>query len=97
MAPDIAFAGTPDGVAVNLYMTGCARVPVPGGQVVLSMQSEFPRVGYARLTIEAGDLPAGTPLALDLRVPGYAEHFAVLPGGDPTRDADRACRAPTCA
>lgn len=85
LAPDIAFAGTPDGVAVNLYMTGCARVPVPGGQVVLSMQSEFPRVGYARLTIEAGDLHAGTPLALDLRVPGYAEHFAVLPGGDPTR------------
>ncbi len=85
LAPAVAIAGTPDGAAVNLYMTERAVIPVPGGQLVLAVQSEFPRVGYVRLTVESCDLPAGTPFALDLRVPGYAEHFAVLPGGDPAR------------
>lgn len=85
LAPAIAVAGTPDGAAVNLYMTERACIPVRGGTVVLSVQSEFPRVGYVRLVVESCDLPIGTPFALDLRVPGYAEHFAVLPNGDPSR------------
>jgi uncharacterized protein len=82
LAPAVAIAGTPDGAAINLYMEEKAHIPVSEGTVVLSVRSEFPRVGHICVTVESSTLPEGTPFALDVRVPGYAEHFAVLPNGD---------------
>ncbi len=83
MAPYIAFTGTPSGVAVNFFENGTVRVPAADGlhTVTLAMQSDFPLLGKATLrvvTVEPA-ASAATPLTIDLRVPGYAADFTVLP------------------
>lgn len=82
MAPYLAFTGTPDGVAVNLYETGEARIPFGSGAVTLSMVSQFPRVGYVRLKVAATE-GRTDGFAIDLRVPGYVDSFAVMDAQNP--------------
>lgn len=82
MAPYLAFTGTPDGVAVNLYETGEARIPFGSGAVTLSMVSQFPRVGYVRLKVAATE-GRTDGFAIDLRVPGYVDAFAVMDAQNP--------------
>lgn len=78
MAPYLAFAGTPDGVAINLYENGTARVPFGDGAVTLTMTTEYPRVGMARLRVDAVEGTMDAPFVISLRVPGFAEDFTVM-------------------
>ena len=85
MAPYLAFAGTPDGVAVNLYENGTVRVPFGDAAITLEMTSDYPMVGKATLrilTIE-GEIPAERPFVISLRVPGFAEDFTVMDARNP--------------
>ena len=86
MAPYLAFTGTPDGVAVNLYETGEARIPFGCGAVTLSMVSQFPRVGYVRLKVAATE-GRTDGFAIDLRVPGYVDSFALMDAQAPAVSA----------
>ncbi len=84
MAPYLAFAGTPSGIAVNFYENATVRVPVEGGTVTLTMQSDFPLMGKATLRVTAVETDGGADtcaLTVDLRVPGYASDFTVLAPG----------------
>lgn len=80
MAPYLAFSGTPDGVAVNLYENGTVRVPFGDAVVTLAMESDYPMVGKATLKVVSveGSIPAETPFVISLRVPTFAEGFTVL-------------------
>ena len=85
MAPYLAFAGTPDGVAVNLYENGTVRAPFGGTTVTLSMTSDYPMMGKATLRVEAveGTIPPESPFVISLRVPGFAEDFTVMDAQNP--------------
>jgi DUF1680 family protein len=80
MAPYLAFAGTPDGVAVNLYENGTVRVPFGDAAVTLAMESDYPMMGKATLKVLSveGSIPAENPFVISLRVPTFAEGFTVL-------------------
>ena len=80
MAPYLAFAGTPDGVAVNLYENGSVRVPFGDAVVTLSMESDYPMMGKATLRVVSveGSIPADKTFVISLRVPGFAEDFTVM-------------------
>ena len=80
MAPYLAFSGTPDGVAINLYENGKVRVPFGEAVVTLAMESDYPMMGKATLKVVAveGSIPAEKPFIISLRVPGFAEDFTVL-------------------
>ena len=80
MAPYLAFAGTPDGVAVNLYENGRVRVPFGDAVVTLSMESDYPMMGKATLKVESveGSIPVEMPFIISLRVPSFAQDFTVL-------------------
>ncbi len=83
MAPYLAFAGTPTGLAVNFYENARVTVPTAAGTVTLTMQSDFPLMGKATLRVASVTTPDGIetdvlPCTIDLRVPGYAEDFTVL-------------------
>ncbi len=81
MVPDLAMVGTPDGVAINLYENARVRVPVNGGTVTLSLSSDMPLAGKATLRVEAVECKGEVAsLAMDLRVPSYAENFTVCSG-----------------
>ena len=85
MAPYLAFAGTPDGVAVNLYENGRVRVPFGDAAVTLAMESDYPMMGKATLKVVSveGTIPAENPFVISLRVPTFAEGFTVV---DPARN-----------
>jgi DUF1680 family protein len=80
MAPYLAFAGTPDGVAVNLYENGRVRVPFGDAVVTLAMESDYPMMGKATLKVESveGSIPVEMPFIISLRVPSFAQDFTVL-------------------
>ena len=80
LAPFLAFAGTPDGVAVNLYENGTVRVPFGDAAVTLEMETDYPLVGKATLRVLAveGSIPAEKPFVISLRVPSFAEDFTVM-------------------
>ncbi len=80
MAPYLAFAGTPDGVAVNLYENGTVRVPFGQGAVTLAMESDYPMMGKATLRVVSveGGIPADKPFVISLRVPSFAADFTVM-------------------
>ena len=80
LAPYLAFSGTPDGVAVNLYENGTVRVPFGDAAVTLEMESDYPMIGRATLHVRAveGSIPAEKPFVISLRVPGFAEGFTVM-------------------
>ena len=80
MAPYLAFSGTPDGVAINLYENGKVRVPFGEAVVTLAMESDYPMMGKATLKVVAveGSISAEKPFIISLRVPGFAEDFTVL-------------------
>lgn len=80
MAPYLAFAGTPDGVAVNLYISGTVRVPFGDAAVTLAMESDYPMMGKATLRVLSveGSIPADHPFVISLRVPTFAEGFTVI-------------------
>jgi DUF1680 family protein len=77
MAPYLAFTGTPEGVALNLYETGEARIPFGRGAVTLSMMSQFPIIGYVRLKVTdiEGKIDG---FCIDVRVPGYVDSLLCL-------------------
>ncbi len=89
MAPYLAYAATPSGVAINLYESGTVTVPVPGGRVTLVMASDFPLLGKATLRVAAVELDGAADAltaapcrcTIDLRVPGYATDFTVFRRG----------------
>ena len=85
LAPLAAFAGTPTGVALNLYIPATVHMPAEDGEILLALETEFPKLGYARLRVVSTPSGERVPLTLDLRVPGYAESFAVIPDGCPSR------------
>ena len=85
MVPYLAFTGTPDGVALNLYETGEARVPFGGGCVVLKTDSMYPRVGMVRLKVAAVEDCDPSGFTISLRVPGFAKDFTVMDAGDPRK------------
>lgn len=79
MAPAIAFSGTPDGAAVNLYENATARVPFGDGTITLQMSSAYPLHGEALLSVTAaeGNPLAEHPFVVSLRVPSFAKRFMV--------------------
>lgn len=85
MAPYFAFAGTPDGVTVNLYETGTVRVPFGEAVVTLAMVSDYPLMGKATLRVQSveGVLPADRPFVMSLRVPSFAKDFTVMDAHHP--------------
>ena len=80
MAPYLAFAGTRDGVAINLYENGKVRVPFGEAVVTLAMESDYPMMGKATLKVVSveGSIPAETPFIISLRVPSFVQDFTVL-------------------
>ena len=80
MVPYLAFSGTPDGVAVNLFENGAVRVPFGDAAVTLAMESDYPMMGKATLKVVSveGSIPAEAPFVISLRVPTFAEGFTVL-------------------
>lgn len=85
MAPYLAFAGTPDGVAVNLYENGTVRVPYGDAAVTLAMESDYPMMGKATLRVVSveGSIPADKPFVISLRVPAFATDFTVMDARNP--------------
>ena len=80
MTPYLAFSGTPDGVAVNLYENGTIRIPFREAVVTLSMESDYPLMGKATLKVVEveGSISPENPFVISLRVPSYAEDFTVM-------------------
>jgi DUF1680 family protein len=85
MAPYLAFSGTPDGVAVNIYENGTVRVPYGDAAMTLAMESDYPMVGRATLKVVSveGTIPAEKPFIISLRVPSFASDFTVMDARNP--------------
>jgi DUF1680 family protein len=74
------YAADPSGLTVNLYVSGTARIEHGGRTVRLTQVSEHPWGGGVRLTVEAD---GEVDLVLRLRVPEWAEGFALTVDGEP--------------
>jgi hypothetical protein len=69
-----AYAASGDGVYVNLFVQGTARVKTSGGVVELEQDTAYPWAGAVRLRVKSA--PRG-PWALRIRVPGWAQRQPV--------------------
>lgn len=78
--PPLVFGRTADGIAVNLYTPATGKVPMPGGDVTLSMKTSYPRAEEVRIGV---DLAATEAFPLLLRIPSWANGAVVLVNGKP--------------
>jgi hypothetical protein len=74
-----ALATDADGVVVNLYDAGTARLTLRDGtSVALATQTEYPSSGDIEITVTSA---AKTPFAIKLRIPGWCEKAGVQVNG----------------
>lgn len=85
MIPALAFTGTRDGAALNLYETGEAHIPSGNGVVTVLTDSSYPREGRISLRIADIEGDIAPAFTLSLRVPGFASQFCVESAKDPAR------------
>ena len=70
--PGYAYATSGNSVFVNLYVSGRARVPMPGGKLVLEQVTNYPWDGDVRVRV----LPSKAGrFRLMLRIPGWARQL----------------------
>lgn len=82
MAAELAFCGTPDGLAVNLFENAECTYRLGGeGKVTLRMTSSYPRLGMAELTV-TDIVGCADDFAIYLRVPGFSEDYRVIKNRD---------------
>lgn len=75
-----AYSLSDDGVSVNLYGSSVVDVDVPGlGRVRLRQETDYPWKGRIAFTIDAAP---DVPLALRLRIPGWADAASVAVNGE---------------
>ncbi|HSP41286.1 MAG TPA: beta-L-arabinofuranosidase domain-containing protein [Luteolibacter sp.] len=70
----LAYATSADAVFVNLFVSGTATLEPDAGELVLQMDTEYPRDGRIRITVAKA--PA-KPVTLALRIPGWAREMPV--------------------
>ncbi len=80
MAPYLYAMQTADGGVLNLYENGSFTLSHGGGYVTFAVESRYPLLGSATLTVTDADLTA--PMTLLLRVPGFAEDFFAICDGE---------------
>lgn len=73
---------TPDGVAVNLYSSSRARLPLPGGASLdIFQETDYPTSGHIRLHIDPS-MPS--EFTLHLRIPRWCTNGTIrINGGEP--------------
>ncbi len=67
-----------DTCLVNLYMGSTAEFSLPGGDVTIRQETDYPKSGTVRLFVRKS---GSGPWNLGLRVPGWAEGFRVSVNG----------------
>lgn len=67
--PGYIYAHDEDGIFVNLYVAGEARIDLPGNTVTLRQETEYPWDGAVRIVVEPEQEGA---FELNLRIPGWA-------------------------
>jgi hypothetical protein len=65
-----AYAGGKADLYVNLFVGGTVRVPFPGGEVTLRVETDYPWDGRVAFRLET---PAPVSFALHVRKPGWCE------------------------
>ena len=80
MAPYLYAMQTADGGVLNLYENGSFTLSHGGGSVTFAVESRYPLLGSATLTVTDTDLDS--PMTLGLRVPGFAEDFYAICDGN---------------
>lgn len=83
--PGYIYAVRDDAVYVNLYIGGTGKVALDKSRVKLKQETRYPWDGRVQIEV---DVPAPTPFALHLRIPGWARGRPVP--GDLYRYADPA-------
>jgi DUF1680 family protein len=73
-----AYAVAPASVFVNLYVAGTCTLPLPGGEVGLAVETDYPWDGNVRLTVTSA--PA-REVALHLRLPGWCREATLQLNG----------------
>ena len=78
-----AYSVSQDAVWVNLYGSSVLETKLPdGSQIKLTQETDYPWEG--RITIQIEQAPA-EPMALMLRIPGWADRATVTVNGQPCR------------
>jgi DUF1680 family protein len=69
-------------VFVNLFIQNEASFEIDGKPVKISVVTDYPKTGLVKIEVKE----AGVPFSLNIRIPGFAEDFAVKINGDPAAD-----------
>ncbi|THV30825.1 glycoside hydrolase family 127 protein [Glycomyces paridis] len=77
---EYAYTADPDGLAVELYVSGSARFDRDGASVRVSQSTEYPWDGRVALTV---DTETPVAFALRLRLPDWAPSHTLTVGGEP--------------
>jgi DUF1680 family protein len=81
--PGYQYAVNKDGVFVNLYVAGKAKVPVNGSTVVLTQETKFPWDGAVKIEVapeKSGEFTIG------LRIPDWCQDATLAVNGKPITD-----------
>jgi uncharacterized protein len=79
------YSVSPDEVYVNQYIASVARVPLAGGQTVITQEGNYPWDGAITLRVETS---APIAFTLALRVPGWCKGASATLNGQPLALAD---------
>ncbi|MDR0487444.1 MAG: glycoside hydrolase family 127 protein [Treponema sp.] len=74
-----------DEVFVNLFIQNEASFQINGKPVTLSLTTDYPRTGLLQIAVKT----AGVPFSLNVRIPGFADDFAVKVNGNPAAGEKR--------
>jgi DUF1680 family protein len=78
--PQVLYAARDDIIHVNFFETSHATLATRSGKVRIAQQSEFPRIGRSRVTMET---PSGWNGTLRIRVPSWTTHVQAFLNGAP--------------
>jgi DUF1680 family protein len=79
LIPSAAWGQRRNGIAVNLYVPGSVRLPVPGAEATLLSTTRYPVDGDVTFELKLAK-PARFPLSL--RVPAWSRKFVVTAAGE---------------
>lgn len=83
---DYAYAKSTDAIWINLYGGSSLQTQLPGGEIKLSQQTDYPWNGRVRIKIEAC---VNSGFALKLRIPGWTSSASVRINDSPADNSPR--------
>ncbi|MFQ6131679.1 MAG: glycoside hydrolase family 127 protein [Armatimonadota bacterium] len=77
--PGFMYATSPEGLWVNLYAAGSAKLDLGGREVAVTQETDYPWSGEVKITVRRAE-PAS--FAVNLRIPGWCEGATAKVSGE---------------